>query len=203
MNFEAHINTARKYLETHQAANKDSAITISVPVTSPNDNTKKEENEVPEPTTKSTTTTTPVISEGNTTKPAQVATPPKQLAEVTLLSDTHSWFEHKILLPRVDKKSSTVQLVPAIIYELSLDPRQRISVICSWVVTAPNESDGETEVSCRRTYSPQLLIQYNAKVLPELEVAMQPEEWERLPQQHALADTLYEVNLLRATLLSV
>jgi len=117
--------------------------------------------------------------------------------EKYMISD-HSWWEMKVLIPRTqnidEKGESTYALKEAIVYELSIEPHNRISFVCSWLKTT--EASEQREKLCTMTYSPQILFYFNLG-LPPLEISIRPEDFEALPNQHALTNVIWETNLMK------
>lgn len=120
-----------------------------------------------------------------------------QFEESKYLIQDHSWYESKILLPR--SVSSTeghedVSLREAIVFEMSIEPHDRISFICSWV--SCEDSEHNKEKLCSMTYSPQLLFYFNLD-LPPLDINIRPEDYEALPNKHTLTNVLWEMHLMQ------
>jgi len=113
----------------------------------------------------------------------------KEEEENKYLIQDHSWWEMKIVLPTpgTEEKSS---LKEAIIYELSVEPHNRISFVCSWVLKEKNE-----EKLCTMTYSPQFIYYFNLG-LPPLEVSVQKDDFNVLPNHEVLQNLLWETNLM-------
>lgn len=103
------------------------------------------------------------------------------LKEQYLISD-HSWFECKVVAPDNDT------LREAIVYELCIDPSERISFVCEWV-------QDDTRVNTM-SYSPQLLLHFNLE-LPPLTVSMRPEDFESLPNKVTLENVLWEISRMQ------
>lgn len=121
--------------------------------------------------------------------------------EFVYLIENHTWWELQINLPRScrakdlddDEMRQDYFLRPAIIYDLSVDPNNRISFVCCWIV---EDNLKKTESLCTMTYSPQLLLHFNLD-LPDLKISLRPEDLKNLPSQNALSNTLWEINLMK------
>lgn len=114
---------------------------------------------------------------------------PTELKEFWL--ETHSWFEQPIVLPRSRKaQERTPELRNAIIYELCLEPNQRISFLCAWI--AP---DSDIKL-CKKTYSPQFIYYFNHQRLPALTVDIHPDDLARFPHTNHLKNVLEELTMM-------
>jgi len=114
-------------------------------------------------------------------------------AEEKYMVTDHSWWEMKILLPRADKSNTDrPAMQEAIIYELSIEPHNRISFVCSWVITVESE---HREKLCSMTYSPSFIFFFNLS-LPPLEVSMRQEDLDKLDNKHVLTNVLTETNTM-------
>lgn len=126
---------------------------------------------------------------------------PEEEEESKYLITDHSWWEMKVLIPRSlgleneDKSDVDYALREAIIYEMSIEPHDRIAFMCSWIVAQDEKSEKKREQLCSMTYSPQLLLYFNLD-LPPLDVSIRPEDYEKLPNKHTLANVLWEMTLL-------
>jgi hypothetical protein len=119
---------------------------------------------------------------------SSLPTPVLDAPENKYLSCKHSWYEKLIVIPRF--KGGDLILVLAVIYELCLEPTNRVSLMCSWEGTGEN-----SEKMCKRTYSPQYLAHFNVNAdLPEFKVAVTPEEWGGMSQKFSLQAALLETN---------
>jgi len=105
----------------------------------------------------------------------------------------HSWYEMKVLVPQSTRNNDVYELHPAIIYELSIDPCERISLVCDWLI---DDVQKHKEKSLTMTFSPQLLLFFNCD-LPPLEVTITPSDFETLPSKHTLSNVLWEVNVIK------
>lgn len=137
---------------------------------------------------------------GPLVNPAAVAPSKPEQQPHTYLIESHSWYEMKVLLARPDgpEADQKVGLREAIIYELSLEPNQRVSFVCSWVVT---QGEKQEEVICTMTYSPQFILFFNSD-MPKLEVSLTPTDYETLPLKHVLENVLEEVKLMQTFAMS-
>lgn len=105
-----------------------------------------------------------------------------------LISD-HTWFECKVVVPDQDS------LNEVIVYELSIEPGDRISFVCEWVDQEELETDEPKQV-CTMSYSPQLLLHFNPE-LPPLRVSMLPEDLKALPNKHVFENVLWEISMMQ------
>jgi hypothetical protein len=112
----------------------------------------------------------------------------------TLIED-HTWWENKVQIPCTNfSDRSGYDMKEAIIYELSLEPCNRVAFICSWVVSKDTE---DKEKLCTMTYSPQLILHFNQnQKLPELHISMSETSWNKLENKHTLENVLWETNLM-------
>ncbi len=123
----------------------------------------------------------------------------KQPEPEQYLIANHSWFEQKILLPRSAEARELTEadvqdeysLREAIVYDLSIEPHNRISFICSWMVAGENQDN-----LCTMTYSPQLLLHFNLD-LPPLEVTMTEEDYKLVPNPQVLKNVLWEISVMQ------
>jgi len=126
---------------------------------------------------------------------------PKEEEESKYLITDHSWWEMKVLIPRslgletADQSEVDYGLREAIIYEMSIEPHDRIAFMCSWIVSQDEKSDKKKEQLCSMTYSPQLLLYFNLD-LPPLDISIRPEDYEKLPNKHTLTNVLWEMTLM-------
>jgi hypothetical protein len=125
----------------------------------------------------------------------------KEEEESKYLITDHSWWEMKVLIPRSlglesdDQSEVEYGLREAIIYELSIEPHDRIAFMCSWIVSQDEKSEKKKEQLCSMTYSPQLLLYFNLD-LPPLDISIRPEDYEKLPNKHTLTNVLWEMTLM-------
>lgn len=105
---------------------------------------------------------------------------------VTHMIQEHTWFELKVLIP----STPGGELKTAVVYELSVDTTNRVSLLCSWVETEDNK-----EYICDMTYSPQFLFHFNLR-LPRLDITLRKEDFEKLPNQDVLTNVLLEVRIM-------
>lgn len=105
----------------------------------------------------------------------------EDVKEQYLICD-HTWFECKVVAPDNDT------LREAIVYELCIDPSERISFVCEWV-------EDDTHVNTM-SYSPQLLLHFNLD-LPPLNVSIRPEDFESLPNKVTLENVLWEIGQMQ------
>lgn len=106
--------------------------------------------------------------------------------------ETHSWFEASIVLPRSRKARERMpELCNAIIYDLCLEPNQRISFQCGWI-----PPDSGEKILCTKTYSPQFIYFFNHQRLPPLTVDLHPDDLERFPRINYLKNVLEEIQMM-------
>ena len=110
----------------------------------------------------------------------------------TYLVTDHTWWELTILIPREYKNGETL-LKEAVIYEMSIEPHERISMVCSWI---DQTEERPQEKLCSMTYSPQILLYFN-ETLPDLNVTIREADFKKLPNQHTLANVLQEVSTMK------
>jgi hypothetical protein len=137
-------------------------------------------------------TTTP-----RTTTPQEIDTPnTTNTDDFVFLIEDHAWFEQQILIPDADTHSPhELKLKSAIIYDLSIEPSNRISFICCWVITEP-ERDFDGEILCSMSFSAQLLSFFNPD-LPELKLSVKQKDWKTFPHKQSLENTLTEINIMK------
>jgi hypothetical protein len=105
--------------------------------------------------------------------------------EKFLIAD-HSWYECKVVIP------SGESLREAIVYELCVEPHDRIVCVCSWITSESSEEHMHT-----MTFSPQLLVHFNLLELPPLRVSIREEDFQALPNRHVLSNILSEVEIIQ------
>jgi hypothetical protein len=106
--------------------------------------------------------------------------------ERTLISN-HPWFEKLVIIPSFECSEKMIEVV---IYELCLDPYERVSMLCGW------NSDPESDDLCTMTYSPQFIFHYNSH-LPRLTCSIDPDDWGSMNNKHVLQNVLWETNAMR------
>lgn len=111
--------------------------------------------------------------------------------EKVMIQD-HSWWELKVLIP-----TESGELENAVIYEMSIDPTNRISFVCVWNIN--DDKHDEAEKVAEMTYSPQIIYHYNISSLPKLTVAICENEFNNLNNKWALKNALWETNMMRET----
>lgn len=104
--------------------------------------------------------------------------------ELYMIAD-HTWFETRVVVPSEDA------LREAIVYELGVEPNDRVAFVCTWVTTEPGQEKLHT-----MTYSPQLLLHFNLE-LPPLRVSVREEDFQTLPNRHTLTNALWEVEMMQ------
>jgi len=117
-----------------------------------------------------------------------VSTAAHEEIETKILIENHTWFEHKIRIPC--KNELDVDLKEAIIYELSIEAYNRVSLVCAWI-----KDDGVSEKLCSMTFSPQFILFFNPS-LPVLELSITSDDWKCIENQHTIENVLYETNLI-------
>lgn len=125
-----------------------------------------------------------------TPAPAAATAPPPATAATdrdTFMIADHTWFETRVVVPSEDS------LREAIVYELGVEPSERIAFVCTWVSAPPV---GQAEQLHTMTFSPQLLLHFNLD-LPPLRVSMREEDFAALPNHHSLTNVLWEVELMQ------
>ena len=155
----------------------------------------------PTTATRSTAEGSPI--QADTTKAAETpktVKPEKQeehKSEKFLISD-HTWYETRVVVPRDDS------LCEAIVYEISVEPHDRVAFVCTWV-TPPDPEEDEKAIREGKerlhtmTYSPQLLLHFNID-LPPLNVSIRDEDFQTMPNRHALLNALWEVGMMQKQL---
>jgi hypothetical protein len=117
----------------------------------------------------------------------------EQEEQTRLLIEEHTWWEHNIMLPRESKDADIgYELRSAAIYEVSLEAFNRISVICSWV------PDDNEDALCSMSYSPQFILDFNRNTLPPLQISLDRDTWNSLPNKHTIENVLWECSVLHA-----
>lgn len=112
---------------------------------------------------------------------------PAEDKELFMIAD-HTWFETRVVVPSEDA------LREAIVYELGVEPNERVAFVCTWVTTEPGPEKLHT-----MTYSPQLLLHFNLE-LPPLRVSLREEDFHALPNRHTLTNALWEVDMMQRRL---
>ena len=103
------------------------------------------------------------------------------------LIDTHSWMEQLVVIPDPINPKNLQQ---AVVCELSIEPSDRISLLCEWC------TDDGTDDLCTMTYTPQLLIHFNP-TLPVLTVQINPEDWAKMTNGNVLQNVVWETNAMK------
>jgi hypothetical protein len=80
----------------------------------------------------------------------------------------------------------------AIVYELVLDPCERVAFLCSWL------SPTDRETLCSDTYTPMLIHHFNPGRLPLLYVQVRPADWGSIAQKQTLHNVLWETNVMHS-----
>lgn len=106
--------------------------------------------------------------------------------EMQLLIDKHNWFEKKVRLPASEEGG----LMDAIVYELSLQPGNRVAFLCS-------QKQNDHEKICDMTYTPQFLAHFNTH-LPILQVKVSPTLIKQNKYRFVLDNTLVETQLIQS-----
>lgn len=109
----------------------------------------------------------------------------KKLIQYCLKS--HNWWERKIVLPDID---NCMGIRDAIVYELSIEPLNRICFICAWM----DQSNLKT-----MTYSAQFLLFYNPN-LPLFHIRIDRNSLNELPNRFVLLNTIEELSFMHKTL---
>jgi predicted flap endonuclease-1-like 5' DNA nuclease len=135
-------------------------------------------------------------SQDTSEKVSEVTTEETEEENKYLIQD-HSWWEMKVLIPKAVPKTNhddegLFVLKEAIVYELSIEPHNRISFVCSWV---SGSKDKKEEKLCTMTYSPQLIFYFNLG-LPPLEVSIRQDDFKLLPNHEVLRNLLWETNIM-------
>lgn len=102
--------------------------------------------------------------------------------ELQYMFESHSWYEQKVNLPY--QKT----LFKFIIYDLNLEPTERVSLICQSMLN----DDQVVSVS----FSPQLIFHFNP-TLEKLTVDIKPEDFEKISsRKHVLKNTIDEIDTM-------
>jgi hypothetical protein len=129
-----------------------------------------------------------ITSQGAKTELTQTTKPEE--THFRALMDSHSWWEQRVvILDPVEPKT----LRNAVIYELTIEPGDRIAFICEWCT-----EDGSNDI-CNMTYSPQLILHLNPN-LPELTCKINPNDWANMTNANVLQNVLWETNTMRTYL---
>lgn len=113
--------------------------------------------------------------------------------QVSHLIEDHSWFEQQVMVPMPSNESAHV-LQTAVVYELNIDPANRVSMLCQVVVYDADAEDKERVVS--HSFSPQLVFHFNTS-LPDLQVNISQADYDSVPNRFAIANAIEEVNIMR------
>lgn len=124
--------------------------------------------------------------------------PSEELTKEQFMIADHTWFETRVVVPSEDA------LREAIVYELCVEPNERVAFVCIWVTSEPTPpSAGDPKRVADHlhtmTYSPQLLLHFNMD-LPPLRVSMRENDFQALPNQHTLTNALWEVDMMQRRL---
>ena len=202
-NLSTLIHRAKEYLKTRKASAE--LIEAQTAANEP----KVTLDGASKPLTKPKSMFTPTVTKVPvaTTKPKEPKKEPvvdSEAKEMYLISD-HTWYETRVVIPREEA------LAEAIIYELCIEPNERIAFVCTWVTSdsiastssfaTAVDSDDKTEKRPAdklhtMTYSPQLLLHFNLD-LPPLKVSIREEDFQVLPNQFTLVNVLWEVDMMQ------
>lgn len=115
----------------------------------------------------------------------------KMKTPLQYLISSHTWFASPILIPRLKEGSlNEQQLKTGVIWEMSIEPENRISFVCTWT-----KKTGDKEKVCNMSYSPQMLYHFNLD-LPALEINIREEDYDALPNKEVLNNVLWETNMM-------
>lgn len=120
--------------------------------------------------------------------------PKTEEEELKYLITDHSWWEMKVLIPRMlaGEHEFQSEMKEAIIYELSIDPDNRIAFVCSWIVDVEQE---KREKLCSMTYSPSFIYYFNLD-LPPLAISLRQADLDKLQNKNVLQNVLLETNFM-------
>lgn len=99
-----------------------------------------------------------------------------------LITD-HTWYDRVVRVPHPESIPNETKYQQAIVYEILVDPNQRVSLNCEWL---------ENETECNFSYSPVLIRHCNPE-LPELCCDISLQDKQIIPF-HALVNALWESN---------
>lgn len=109
----------------------------------------------------------------------------------------HTWYRQVVSIPH-PHSSTENRKIEAVIFEMVLDPNERVSMSCTWIDEMKNPKTGEMEeVECTHTYSPVLLMHINPH-LKELRCNIAAEDIASIPY-NALINALWECDQLLRT----
>ena len=117
--------------------------------------------------------------------PAPVKQKDADKHESRYMIQTHSWFQTPVNIP-IDG-----EFTKAVIYELVVEPFNRVSFVCDWVDNKLNDSGKVYSM----TYTPQFLTFFNNK-LPNLTLDISPEDWKTIPNNFTISNVIEETNTM-------
>jgi len=124
---------------------------------------------------------------------------------VSHLIEDHSWFEQQVMVPLHDQGpvgAACVVLQPAVVYELNIDPTNRVSMLCQVVVpgaSEPNDQDDGGDKVVSHSFSPQFIYHFNT-TLPDLQVNISKADFDAIPNRFVVTNMVEEVNVMRQML---
>lgn len=111
-----------------------------------------------------------------------------------LLKD-HTWFSQVVNIPHPMSTPTSRRYEPAVIYDLQMDPNERVSFVCEWLAEMKDATGTMREVTCKHSYSGVLLMHFNPQ-LPELRCEIAKEDIPDIPY-HTLVNTIWEINQMK------
>jgi hypothetical protein len=115
---------------------------------------------------------------------------------VTFLIPSHSWMNEVVQIPRKNEDGQ-YKCYPGVIYELSLEPTNRISFVCTWIADT-NEEECNERV-CSKTFSPLFILMFNPN-LPLFNISIHPDDIKHLqPKIEVLKNSLLEIMIIQST----
>ncbi len=134
-----------------------------------------------------------LITIGKAEEPAQAITidEDETFTEKKYLIKDHSWWEMKVLVPRPHLSDNDERVRDAIVYELCIEPDERVTLLCEWVV-----DDEKGSRNCMMTYSPMLLLHFNLS-LPYFKFSVSQSDFDQLPHKYSVENVVNEVNLMK------
>ncbi len=128
-----------------------------------------------------------ITSKGAETHHPETTHTKAQETQFRALIESHSWLEQLVVIPDPLEPKT---LRKAVVYELTIEPGDRIAFICEWCT-----EDGSNDI-CNMTYSPQLILHLNPS-LPELNCNIDPNDWSKMSNANVLQNVIWETNTMR------
>jgi hypothetical protein len=103
--------------------------------------------------------------------------------------DTHSWKDQEVCLPDTEQNN---KLCRAKIFEMSVEPNKRVSLLCGFIVFDEYEEKKYQFVG----FSPHFILTFNPS-LPILDITVPEKAWTQFKHQDTVQKVLWEVRTMK------